>query len=171
MGAFDDAVALPRATGHPADIAAVRHYRSRSGMSFNLEQEVTEGVGVFARGGVAGGDVEPYEFSDIDRTFAAGVSVKGERWGRPRDTFGHAGVVNDISRAHERFLAAGGAGILVGAGQLPHAGVEQIFEIYYDLAAYGPAHVSLDYQFVNHRAYNHDRGPASIVAARIHAQF
>ena len=171
MGAFDDAVALSRATGQPADIAAVRRYRSRDGVSFNLEQEVAEGVGVFAHGGVAGGSVEPYEFSDIDRTLAVGLSLKGQRWGRPHDTFGVAGVVNDISRAHERFLAAGGTGILIGDGQLPHPGVEQILETYYDFAAYGPAHVSLDYQLVNHPGYNRDRGPVSIVAARLHAQF
>ena len=140
-------------------------------MSFNLEQDVAEGVGVFARGGVAGGDVEPYEFSDIDRTVSAGVSVKGARWGRADDTFGFAGVVNGISKAHERYLAAGGLGILVGDGKLPHPGPEQILETYYDLAAYGPVHVSLDYQFINSPGYNRDRGPGSVVAARLHAQF
>ena len=171
MGAFDDAVRLSQATGQPADIVAVRRYRSRDGVSVNLEQEVAEGVGLFARGGVAGGDVEPYEFSDIDRTMAAGVSLKGARWGRPHDTWGLAAVVNEISRAHERFLAAGGAGILVGDGRLPHPGAEQIIETYYDVAAYGPAHVSLDYQFADHPAYNRDRGPVSFVAARLHAQF
>jgi high affinity Mn2+ porin len=171
MGAFDDAVARSEASGEPADIAAVRRYRSRDGVSFNLEQEVADGVAVFAHGGVADGDIEPYEFSDIDRTLAAGLSVKGQSWGRPHDTFGVAGVVNDISRAHERFLAAGGTGILVGDGQLPHPGAEQIVETYYDVAAYGPAHVTLDYQFASHPAYNRDRGPASIVAARLHAQF
>jgi high affinity Mn2+ porin len=171
MGAFDDAVALSQATGQPADISAVRRYRSRSGASFNLEQEVADGVGVFARGGVAGGDVEPYEFSDIDRTLAAGVSIKGQRWGRPRDTFGVAAVVNDISRVHQRFLATGGMGILVGDGKLPHPGPEQILETYYDLAAFGPMHLTFDYQLVNHPAYNRDRGPVSVVTARVHAQF
>lgn len=171
MGAFDDAVALSQATGQPADIAAVRRYRSRVGMSFNLEQEIADGVGVFARAGFADGDVEPYEFSDIDRTASAGVSLKGARWGRPHDTWGLAAVVNDISHAHERFLAAGGTGILVGDGQLPHPGAERILETYYDLAAFGPVHLSLDYQFVDHPAYNGDRGPASIVAVRMHAQF
>jgi high affinity Mn2+ porin len=171
MGAFDDAVTLAQATGQPADIAAVRRYRSRDGVSFNLEQEVAAGVGVFAHGGVAGGDVEPYEFSDIDRTVAAGASINGGRWGRANDTIGVAGVINEISRAHERFLAAGGTGILVGDGRLPHPGPEQILETYYDFAAYGPAHISFDYQFVNHPAYNRDRGPVSVVAARLHAQF
>lgn len=171
MGAFDDAVALSQTTGQPADIAAVRRYGSRSGISLNLEQEVADGVGLFARGGVADGGIEPFEFADIDRTAAAGVSVKGARWGRPNDTVGFGAVVNGISKTHERFLAAGGTGILVGDGRLPHPGAEQILETYYDVAAYGPAHVSLDYQVVNHPGYNRDRGPVSIVSARLHAQF
>jgi high affinity Mn2+ porin len=32
---------------------------------------VVPDVGVFARAGFAGGDVEPYEFTDIDRTASA----------------------------------------------------------------------------------------------------
>jgi high affinity Mn2+ porin len=67
-----------------------------------------------------------YEFTDIDRTVSAGLSINGKRWGRPDDTFGFAGVVNGISKEHEAFLNAGGLGILVGDGQLPHPGPEQI---------------------------------------------
>jgi high affinity Mn2+ porin len=171
MGSFDDAVRLAQATGQPADIAAVRRYQNRGGVSWNVEQEVADGVGVFVRAGVADGSVEPYEFADIDRTFVTGVSLNGKPWGRPHDTIGLAGVVNGISRAHELFLAAGGTGILVGDGQLPHPGAEGIVETYYDLAGYGPAHVSLDYQFVGNPAYNRDRGPVSIFAARLHAHF
>jgi high affinity Mn2+ porin len=171
MGSFEDAVRLAQQTGQPADIAAVRRYQSRGGVSFSAEQEVADGVGVFVRAGAADGSIEPYEFSDIDRTFAAGVSLGGKRWGRTNDTVGVAGVVNRISREHELYLADGGTGILVGDGQLPHPGTEQIVETYYDLAAYGAAHVSLDYQFVANPAYNRDRGPVSIFAARLHAQF
>jgi high affinity Mn2+ porin len=31
--------------------------------------------------------------------------------------------------------------------------------------------LTFDYQFVDHPAYNTDRGPVSILAARLHAQF
>jgi hypothetical protein len=48
---------------------------------------------------------------------------------------GLAGVVNGISAAHQRWLAAGGLGVLVGDGALPHPGTEQIVEAYY---AYRP---------------------------------
>jgi hypothetical protein len=79
-------------------------------------------VGLFVRAGIADGDKEPYEFTDIDRTVAAGLSVSGKQWGRDDDTFGiagvvngiSAGVVNGISNVHQAFLNAGGLGILVG---------------------------------------------------------
>ena len=52
------------------------------GVSLNLEQEITADLGVFARAGWADGDVEPYEFTDIDRTVAAGLSLKGNAMGQ-----------------------------------------------------------------------------------------
>lgn len=106
MGSFSDAIRLAQTTRQPADIAAVRHYQGRPGVSFNLEQQLSDDLGVFAHGGIAVGTIESYEFSDIDRSLAAGVSLKGARWGRPNDTFGAAVVVNGISKVHEQFLDA-----------------------------------------------------------------
>jgi high affinity Mn2+ porin len=171
MGRFDDAVKLALTSGQLANIASVRRYQSHSGVSFNFEQEVSDAIGVFVHGGVTDGNDEPDAFTDIDRTLAAGLSLSGKQWSRPRDTFGFAGVINGISSAHERFLNAGGIGIVVGDGRLPNPGPEEIIETYYDLAAFGSLHVSLDYQFVNNPAYNRDRGPVSIIAGRLHAQF
>ena len=88
MGSFADAIAFAAITGGPADIAAVRQYRSRGGVSLNLEQQITEELGLFARAGIANGDIEPYEFTDIDRTVAVGLSLNGKQWGRPDDTVG-----------------------------------------------------------------------------------
>ena len=170
MGLLDDAVKLAQATGNPVDISAVRRYRSRLGVNLNVEQQVSQDVGVFARLGQAAGNVEAYEFSDIDRTVSAGVSVKGAAWSRPRDTFGLAFAVNGISGARERYLNAGGLGILVGDGQLPHPGAEKILETYYDLTPWQWLHLTADYQWVNNPAYNTDRGPVSIVGVRVHVQ-
>ena len=41
---------------------------SRPGVSVNLEQQLSDGVGLFARVGWADGSVEPWDFADIDRT-------------------------------------------------------------------------------------------------------
>ena len=88
---------------------------------------------MFARAGLANGNIEPYDFTDVDRTVSAGVAINGKQWGRPDDTFGFAGVVNGITSIHQQFLNDGGLGILVGDGQLPHPGPEKIIETYYQL--------------------------------------
>ena len=170
MGSYEDAIALAQITGGPADIAAVRQYRSRGGVSANLEQEITPDLGFFMRGGWADGDIEPYEYTDIDRTIAAGLSLNGRPWGRPNDTVGLAGVVNGISPEHVAFLNDGGLGILVGDGMLPHPGPEEIMETYYKLPVY-KWYVTFDYQFIVNPAYNRDRGPVSVLSTRLHTEF
>ena len=109
---------------------------------------MTSDLGVFARVGVADGNIEPFDFTDIDRTVAAGLSLSGKKWGRPDDTWGIAGVINGISNVHEAFLNDGGLGIVVGDGKLPHPGLEQIIETYYSLPIAKGYWISPDYQFV-----------------------
>ena len=171
MGSYQDAIALAQITGGPAVIPAVRQYRSRGGLSMNIEQEITSDLGAFVRAGIANGDIEPYEFTDIDRTVAAGLSLDGAQWGRPDDTIGVAGVINGISGEHEAFFNAGGLGILIGDGQLPHPGMEQIVEAYYSYAVTSSTKVTFDYQFIANPAYNIDRGPVSVFGARLHSAF
>jgi high affinity Mn2+ porin len=170
MGSYEDAILLAAMTGGPADIAAVRQYQSRAGISMNLEQQLMPNVGFFARAGIADGDKEPYEFTDVDRTVAAGLSVSGKQWGRDDDTFGIAGVVNGITKVHQAFLNDGGLGILVGDGQLPHPGNEQILETYYSFPVFATK-VTLDYQLIVNPAYNRDRGPVSVFGFRAHSQY
>ena len=145
-------------------------YNSRGGIGMNLEQQLMPNVGLFVRAGIADGDKEPYEFTDVDRTVAAGLSISGKQWGRDDDTFGIAGVVNGISGVHQAYLNAGGLGILIGDGMLPHPAPEQIVEAYYQLPV-SFFKLTLDYQFIVNPAYNSDRGPVSVVATRLHAQF
>jgi high affinity Mn2+ porin len=170
LGTYQDAIALADATGGPANIAAVRRYRSRSGLNMNLEQEITGDLGAFARAGFASGDVEPDSYTDIDRTVAAGLSLTGKRWGRPDDTVGFAAVANAITPIHAEFLDRGGLGILIGDGHLPHPGLERTIETYYQFPVYAWK-VMFDYQFVANPAYNRDRGPISIFAVRLHSEF
>jgi high affinity Mn2+ porin len=171
MGLLDQAVQLAESTDSPVEIASVRSYRSRLGADVSLEQQLAPDLGVFARIGKDAGNVEPYEFSDIDRTVATGLSLQGARWSRADDTIGLAGILNGISASREQYLNAGGLGILVGDGKLPHPGPEVIMETCYSLAVFKLAHLTLDYQWVDHPGYNRDRGPASIFAVRVHAQF
>ena len=121
--------------------------------------------------GWADGRIEPWDFTDIDRTLSAGLSIAGKRWGRPDDTIGIAGIINAISDVHQAFLNAGGLGILVGDGQLPRPGTEKIVETYYSYALTSATKLSADYQFIVNPAYNTDRGPVSLFALRAHTQF
>ena len=79
--------------------------------------------------------------------------------------------MNGISSVHQAFLNAGGLGILVGDGMLPHPGLEQIIETYYSYAVSSATKLSLVYQFITNPGYSKDRGPANVFAVRFHAQF
>ena len=171
MGAYDQATAIGKTTGQPADIAAVRAFHTKFGLALNLQQQLAADIGAFARISAAQGKYEAFEFTDVNGSVALGLSISGNLWHRPEDVFGMAGVVNRGSSAAERFLDAGGLGILVGDGQLPRPGSERVLETYYKLSIVRGVELSLDYQFIDNPAYNRDRGPVSIFAARFHAQF
>jgi high affinity Mn2+ porin len=171
LGRYDDAVQVALATGNPADITAVRQYTSEPGISFNLEQQLTRDIGLFARAGYRGGAVETDEFTDIDRTLAAGLVFSGSLWGRADDTIGLAGVINGLSSAHRAFLNAGGLGVTVGDGTLPNYAPERIIETYYSLPLSTAWRLTFDYQFVDNPGYNNDRGPVSVFGTRLHSQF
>ena len=171
MALLQDAIDLARATGTTPDPASVRQYRSRVGIGISLEQPLTADCGIFARAGSAGGNVESYEFTDIDRALTLGAALLGTRWQRRADTVGVAVMDNRISGVREQYLHLGGLGILVGDGRLPHPAAEQILETYYNLGLLSWLHLNFDYQRVKNPAYNSDRGPVSIFGLRAHAQF
>lgn len=171
MGLLSAAVQSADRSGAPVDISQVRRYRSRLGGVLNLEQQLAPDLGLFVRVSKAAGNVEAYEFSDIDRSAEAGLSLKGSAWRRGNDKVGLAVIDDGISAAREQYLNAGGLGILIGDGKLPHPGPEQILETYYSAAIFSHAQFSVDYQWINNPGYNRDRGPVSVFAARIHAQF
>ena len=170
MGGYGDAVNLAQQTGTTPDTGLVRRLAWRPGIAVNLEQEVTDDVGVFASASMNDGSKETFEFTDINQSVSAGLSLKGTRWGRPNDTFGAAVVVNGLSGAARQYFAAGGMGVLIGDGALNY-GTERIAELYYNWAVVKHLTLGLNYQYVVHPAYNRDRGPVSIVGARIHAEF
>jgi high affinity Mn2+ porin len=173
-GTYQDALDLMTVTpGLDANTALdmVRKYQSRPGVSVNLQQQLTDDVGLFARAGWADGNVETWDFADIDRTVQAGLSITGKQWGRPDDTIGIAGVVNNIAGVHQAWLNVGGLGLLIGDGALPNPGLEEIFEAYYCYALTSSVKLSADYQFINNPGYNTDRGPANVFAGRVHWEF
>ena len=171
MGRYDQAIQLALLTDTTPSTAAVRQFASRAGWSVSIEQELTQDLGAFARVGFANGHYETFDFTDIDKTVSAGLSLSGRSWKRPDDTIGLAGVVNGASSPLLAYLNDGGLGVLIGDGKLPHPGAEEILETYYSLAVVKGCAVSLDYQLVGNPGYNRDRGPANIFAVRLHGQF
>ncbi len=171
LGTYLDAIALGEATGQTPSTGAVRSFRTKDGFGLNLEQQLVPDFGVFARASMSQGTVEEVDFTDINQSISAGLSLTGSRWGRPDDTVGLAGAINRISHQGKLYLAAGGLGGIIGDGQLPNAGPEQILEAYYRVAVFSFAHVAFDYQLINHPAYNRDRGPVSIFGLQLHVRF
>jgi high affinity Mn2+ porin len=171
MGDYNDAVALALFTNSTPSTALVRNYASRPGGAINVEQPVDDYLGVFARASFNDGSKEAYEFTEINKSLSLGLSLKGTRWGHENDTVGLAGEIAGISRAAQSYFAAGGIGILIGDGQLPHYGAEQVVETYYSAQVTGWLWASADYQFIDNPAYNRDRGPVSVFGARLHAEY
>jgi len=167
MGSYQEALDAPE---RPADIVATRAYRTKYGVGFNVEQEIAANVGVFARLGWSDGRNEAWVFSDVDRAASLGVSLKGAGWGRPGDTFALAGVLSGTSKVHRDFLAAGGTGILAGDGALNY-GPERDVETYYDFRVADHLHVAFDYQLISNPSFNRDRGPISVLGARLHWEY
>ena len=167
MASYADAVAAAKLNAAP-DVANVRRYSSRPGLSLNLEQRLTDTLGLFARASINDGHKEADEFTEINRSISAGLSLKGAGWSRPDDILAIGAVINKLSMSAKRYLAAGGLGILIGDGRLDRYGSEDIVELSYSYALSKTVAASFDYQLVVDPAYNRDRGPVSFLALRLH---
>ena len=119
--------------GARPDITASRRQgRVKYGFGLNLEQDLTKQFGVFARLGWADGRNESFAYTEVDRTVEIGSYFHGSSWHRPSDHTGAVFTMNGIVADHERYLALGGIGFLLGDGALTY-GHEKIFEGYYTL--------------------------------------
>jgi high affinity Mn2+ porin len=170
MGKYEDAIRAAAATGGVPNVAAVRRDMTRTGFAANFEQQITTDLGAFARLSFNDGSKEAFEFTEINRSLSAGLSLKGTSWDRPNDVIGLAGVIDGLSSDARKYFAAGGNGILIGDGALTY-GLEQIIETYYNFQVTDGVTLGFDYQFIQNPAYNQARGPVSVLGGRIHAEF
>ena len=67
-------------------MADIRRQHLKSGFYLNVEQAITDDIGVFGRASWNDGQNEILSFTDIDRSLSGGVSIKGRSWNRPKDT-------------------------------------------------------------------------------------
>jgi high affinity Mn2+ porin len=171
MGSYQDAIALSNLTGQAPDLRAVEKFGNiKYGFGLNMEQELSDMLGIFLRAGWNDGKTENWCFSEIDQTLTVGLSANGSRWKRPDDNLGLAVAVNGISEDHRQYLALGGKGFMIGDGALNYAR-ETIAELYYN---FRPLKKGIwftgDYQFCLNPGYNADRGPVNIFSIRVHAE-
>jgi hypothetical protein len=152
------------------DLCWARKTNHRVGIGINLEQHITEDIGIGARGMLSDGQSEVYAYTPTDRSLAVNVLAKGTAWRRKRDSFGVGFAMNWISRTHAKYLGMGGVDGFVGDGRLNQA-PESVFEAFYSLFAFEPLWLSVDYQHLTHPGFNADRGPVEIFGGRAHAEF
>jgi high affinity Mn2+ porin len=141
------------------------------GFGINLNHAFTSRLNSFFRLGWNDGKTASWAFAEIDNSVSGGLRYYGIGRNRKEDNIGLAFVSNGISSGHREFLSIGGYGFMIGDGKLPHYTRENITEIFYQVKLFDKLFGSLDYQFVSHPAYNRDRGPVSLLAARVHVFF
>lgn len=172
MGVYREAVAqfekhlipVPDITNHPW------HIRRKYGFGVNLEQNLRRGLTAFARFGWNNGKTESFVYTEVDQTVAGGVVAGGAVWHRRQDRAGLAMVSNAISKDHQRYLADGGQGFLLGDGALNY-GRENIVEIYYTAHVWRGVYVAPGLQRIANLGYNRDRGPVLVPSFRLHVEF
>lgn len=149
------------------DITQSRSMSVKYGVGFNIEQALSQELGVFLRASWNDGHTETWAFTEVDQSLSFGASLKGNRWHRDSDSAGAALIINGLSNAHRDYLTAGGYGFVIGDGHLNYAN-EAIAEVYYLYKVKDGLDLSGDVQYVQNPAYNADRGPVSIASARLH---
>jgi hypothetical protein len=173
MGRYRTALAQAQGTGIAPDITTVRQSGAiKYGYGVNFEQPLADGgaTGLFGRWGWNDGATESFCYAEVDRTLTLGGQLSGAHWRRPQDRIGLGFAQSGLSDAHRDYLAAGGLGLALGDGRLRY-GMERILEIYYACQASKLLSLSLDYQAIQNPGFNQDRGPASILSVRLHAEF
>ncbi len=174
MGSFANAMASPNfAADNAAGITAtgrVRQEAVKYGLGYNLEQAITDQIGLFSRAMWQDGRYETFAFTEAHRSFSLGTSLSGALWARDHDTLGLAYMRNALSGIYRQYLAAGGLGYFIGDGKLNYAD-EQIVEGYYSMSVLRSVSLTADYQYLRNPAYNADRGPARIAGVRVHWEY
>jgi len=180
LGDYSQALAIAAAGGSVPDVGATAvDGRHKFGFGLNLEQPIADdgNTGVFLRLGWNDARTESFVFTEVDRLVSLGGQLSGVHWRRSDDYLGVGLVAEGLSSPHSDYLAAGGAGFLLGDGRLGYAH-EQIFETYYRagwswMLGSAPLRLQLspDFQYVQNPGFNRDRGPVRFYAIRLHLEY
>jgi len=152
-------------------ISGTNYGGKKYGLGISLNQELSRRLNGFFRLGWNDGKTATWAFAEIDNSGSLGLRLYGIGKGRMADNIGLAFVSNGISAGHRDFLSTGGYGFMIGDGKLPHYSRENIAELFYQVKLFEQLFATVDYQFVTNPAYNRERGPVSLLAARVHISF
>lgn len=187
MGKFDEAIAAfqadpaKNAAACPGfnygstnalapDLCWVRRPNVKLGVGVNVEQHLTDDVGVFFRGMFSDGQSEVQAYTSSDMSLSFGALAQGSPWRRPADAAGVGLGVAWISKSHAEYLRLGGVDGFIGDGDL-RAAPEVAFDVFYSANLLKCVWVTLDYQHIQNPAFNADRGAVNIFSGRLHAEF
>jgi high affinity Mn2+ porin len=147
LGTYANAVAQANSScaGGVPTLSCVRTYTQKVDAHINIEQAITQDIGIFSRVGWAPSYIEDLAVTDSNLFISGGVSVTGRMWGRPSDTIGVAYIYNKISQAEQQYLNLGGLGSFVGDGLLANPVAENVLEAYYSWQLNASTSVSFDY--------------------------
>jgi high affinity Mn2+ porin len=169
LGTYLDAIALGEATGETPSTGAVRRFRTKDGYRAQSRTAARARFwGLCSRQHVARhrrrGRFHRHQPVDLggsptDR-FALGAAGRHRRIGRRNQSNLSPGQTVSRRRRSGR-----------DHRRRPTAGPEQILEAYYGVAVLSFARVAFDYQFINHPAYNRDRGPVAIFGLQLHLRY
>jgi high affinity Mn2+ porin len=169
MGSYQQVLNDPALYGN--DVAQTRaDGRHKYGFALSVEQQFTNTMGGFLRLSWNDGHNESWAFTEIDRSAALGITQNGKPWRRPKDILGAGAVISGLSPWHERYLAGGGYGFIIGDGALSYA-PEVLGEIYYKFQVSELLSFSGIYQPILNPGFNRDRGPVHVLSARVHVAF
>ncbi len=172
MGVYRDAInnylagktLRPEITNHSPQTTV------KYGFEVNVQQEIGHSLRLFSRFGWNEGQHESYAYTEVDQTIQIGADRTGEPWKRKLDKIGGVVVSNAIKADHQRYLALGGRGFLLGDGALTY-GRENIVEAYYNAHVWRGLFGAFDLQHINNPGYNRDRGPVLVPSLRVHMEF
>jgi len=187
MGRFDDALNAYQANNNlnattclgfnygsnnstAPDLCWVRKPNLKMGIGINLEQQLSDDIGVFFRGMYSDGNTEVYSYTSTDRSISLGALMKGTRWGRGRDSVGIGYAQGWLSRSHIAYLNAGGIDGFIGDGKINYA-PEMAIDLFYSFNVFTSLWFTADYQHIENPAFNADRGPVDIYSVKGHFEF
>ncbi len=152
------------------DLCWARKPNIKMGIGINMEQKVSEDLGLFFRGMVSDGKTEVFSYTSSDQSISLGAQIKGLRWGRTKDSVGIGYAESWISKGHVAYLNMGGIDGFIGDGKINYRS-EKVMDIYYQFHAFQATWLSIDYQYIANPAYNADRGPVDMYSGRVHFEF